>query len=241
MKMEQNSTHNHSELAFVNQLARDVGVGSLPFPTAEVLQPDTGERFFSEYLTTVKPAMGKYDENDMCLCRVCIANSTPSRLQSNPPPQQQDNNIVATTNVACCAGKTMPTNNVRDLNRLQQQKQQQQQQQQQAGMAHRQPSPPLLINGMSFSQLPSLIPFPTVMRQPFLSFQPHQQQIPTYYYTPDACCAKYRTWLMKRSGRPPHDAHCHVKRNRQQQQQQQQQETDMRVSAHYFQGKAWEI
>ena len=37
---------NHSELSYINELARKAGVHTKPFPNAEVLPADNGERFF---------------------------------------------------------------------------------------------------------------------------------------------------------------------------------------------------
>jgi len=63
---------NHSELWYINNLAAAVGC-THPSPHAEVLQPDNGERFFSEYMTVTTPTLknvghGRWGE---CLCRLC--------------------------------------------------------------------------------------------------------------------------------------------------------------------------
>ena len=68
---------NHSELSFVNQLAADVGC-RVPFPYAEVLPEDNGERFFSEHMSIVIPSLsgvrrGEYGE---CMCALCKRTST---------------------------------------------------------------------------------------------------------------------------------------------------------------------
>jgi hypothetical protein len=62
---------NHTELNYINQLAEKVGVSSVPFPEAEALPPDNGERFFSEYLSWLNKHKPKTDADDLCLCMVC--------------------------------------------------------------------------------------------------------------------------------------------------------------------------
>lgn len=66
---------NHSELCHINGVAADVNC-QVPFPEAETLPPDNGERFFSEYLTLVKPLFQKYNEFDECLCETCTMTTT---------------------------------------------------------------------------------------------------------------------------------------------------------------------
>jgi len=64
---------NHSELACVNQIAIQAGAkqSSLPFQSLEPLQPDNGERFFSECLDWLKEAKPRNDELGRCLCSHC--------------------------------------------------------------------------------------------------------------------------------------------------------------------------
>ena len=45
---------NHSELWHINLMATDIGI-DMPFPMAEKLPLDNGERFFSEYMKLVEP------------------------------------------------------------------------------------------------------------------------------------------------------------------------------------------
>jgi len=74
---------NHAELCHINKIAADVNCG-LPFPNAETLPVDNGERFFSEHLKSVKPLSMKYNNMDECLCASCaititdIANCEPT-------------------------------------------------------------------------------------------------------------------------------------------------------------------
>lgn len=62
---------NHTELQHINRLANAAGVTQVPFDNTETLQPDNGERFFSEYLSWMKDTKSKTDLNDMCLCTSC--------------------------------------------------------------------------------------------------------------------------------------------------------------------------
>ena len=62
--------YNHSELMYVNGLAEKSNM-KIPFPTAERLGKDTGERFFSEYMTMVRPGKAVYCKIGHCLCDVC--------------------------------------------------------------------------------------------------------------------------------------------------------------------------
>jgi hypothetical protein len=81
---------NHSGLWYVNGLAASVGA-PIPFPTAERLPEDNGERFFSEYLTTQLPALKTFDVNNCCLCQLCH----PSILTvSRVPPQLESPNTL---------------------------------------------------------------------------------------------------------------------------------------------------
>ena len=71
---------NHSELSYVNQLAADVHpLVAIPFPNAEPLPDDNGERFFSEYLTITKPRSLKYNEHDICICEQCCQQLSPTK------------------------------------------------------------------------------------------------------------------------------------------------------------------
>jgi len=65
------SYFNHSELAYINSIAKDAGVEEPPFSNVEVLPKDMGKGFFSEYLCVVDPINQPYNENDMCLCTDC--------------------------------------------------------------------------------------------------------------------------------------------------------------------------
>ena len=94
------SYYNHSQLAHINSLAKDAGVNAIPFPDAEPLCADTGERFFSEYITWMNKEKPRQDENDFCLCKECksspVAAIVPAAAAAAaaaaapaPPPRQE--------------------------------------------------------------------------------------------------------------------------------------------------------
>ena len=91
------SYYNHSELQYLNRLAKDAGLTNLPFPLAESLPEDSGERFFSEYLASLIAAERNnnrsYDANDFCLCDLCspqaVAATVAQQLLPPPPPPRQ--------------------------------------------------------------------------------------------------------------------------------------------------------
>ena len=76
--------HNHSELAWINKLARDAGASVDPFWWVEKLAADTGERFFSEYLLAIDPLELEYDDKDLCQCIKCRPNP-----QQDPTAESQ--------------------------------------------------------------------------------------------------------------------------------------------------------
>jgi len=71
------SHFNHSELTYINTLAVAAGMKTIPFPTAEKLPADNGERFFSECLSWLKEVKPKNDLDDMCLCFTCTGAQPP--------------------------------------------------------------------------------------------------------------------------------------------------------------------
>jgi len=88
---------NHSELCHVNKIAADVNC-RVPFPEAETLPPDNGERFFSKYLTTVKPLTQKYNDMDECICESCtMATNIADRPASPTVAHHLEGGIADTT------------------------------------------------------------------------------------------------------------------------------------------------
>jgi len=94
--------YNQSELVYVHSLAATLKIG-VPFPDAESLIEDTGERFFSEYLAWLSDANPKQDSNDLCLCEKCTSVGGPAMIQAPvanitvPRPTNVDgpNNVAA--------------------------------------------------------------------------------------------------------------------------------------------------
>ena len=73
---------NQTELAFINKLAQEAGADYVPFVDIEVLPPDNGERFFSEYLQQRKEISTAHPNHllDTCPCATCTGT------RKSPPP-----------------------------------------------------------------------------------------------------------------------------------------------------------
>ena len=92
---------NHSELSYVNRMAITVGC-TPPFPSAEPLPPDNGEKFFSQYMTTLKQIGRKRGEEGKCLCELCEWSTTtgvgmvsPTNIaQQQPQPTTRINRVA---------------------------------------------------------------------------------------------------------------------------------------------------
>lgn len=74
---------NHSELRYINKLAEASGC-QRPFLVVEDLVKDTGEQFFSEYLSWLKATKPKQDKDDLCLCNKCYGNQITEQQQPTP-------------------------------------------------------------------------------------------------------------------------------------------------------------
>jgi len=183
--------YNHSELGYVNNMARAIGL-TPPFPNAEQLPPDNGERFFSEHMACCRPGALNVDSNDHCRCNLCARNPPNAAFISKKTTTPKR---IAQLTVA---GKTAtPGTIVR----------------QQASL----PQPPQLpqhqVNVGQFGDLNCAMfvhPFPMTLGYPCYPYQ----HIPAHYFTPAYCCAKYKAWLSVRVGRPPHDYHCETKNSK---------------------------
>ena len=79
---------NHSELNYINNLARKCGVAenTLPFEWVEKLVDDTGERFFSEYSAWLMATKHGVDDCDLCLCQSCSGKTTRAICVPAPAP-----------------------------------------------------------------------------------------------------------------------------------------------------------
>jgi len=86
---------NHSELWNINLMAKDIGI-AMPFPMAEKLPQDNGERFFSEYMKLVEPMKQRY-VGDQCQCNACAGSiqqqqqptTTTTTTTTTKPKEQQ--------------------------------------------------------------------------------------------------------------------------------------------------------
>jgi len=174
---------NHSELAFVNDLAVKAGV-VIPFAEVEPLIKDNGERFFSEYLSWLRKEKPKQDVDGLCLCSTCTPTGTiPSMINDRVDVQPTPIHIqgsVAPSNVP--ARRQTETETPLPIPTL--------------------TSPPR-IPTVSRPQ-PILLP---ICQQPF-TFWCH----PFFSTTPlwPQCCRKYNEYCSRidRRGRPPHDLRC---------------------------------
>ena len=97
---------NHSELWCINNMAKSLGC-SHPFPHAEMLAPDNGERFFSLHLTEIVPSLAqtKCGEHGNCLCNSCTNTNTttmsnmPNKELTRPVAPTQPTTTPATTTI----------------------------------------------------------------------------------------------------------------------------------------------
>jgi hypothetical protein len=184
------SYFNHSELLYVNGLASKVGLVA-PFPNAEVLPKDNGERFFSEYLTTWLrgPTTKRVGLLGDCLCPKCTSNGCEQVASS------------VTKNITIANTPTTITENNRQL----------------ALPAtitdhstamHASVANPTAVLVQQPMARQSTTMNPLAPRHIIL-----QQHFPLYFVNPmppPPCCGKYHHWLFntRRKGRPPHDSCC---------------------------------
>ena len=72
--------YNHSELGYINDLAKESGYPTIPFEYARELPEDNGERFFSEYWIQERARQAAFQSsplNDRCYCDQCGNNPVP--------------------------------------------------------------------------------------------------------------------------------------------------------------------
>jgi len=196
---------NHSELACINQLANAVGCGH-PFPHAETLPPDNGERFFSECLTITLPSLHnhKHGECGQCLCDLC-----------SKPVVKAVETTTTTTEMTCeCNQQTaivtvtaptpnVPTTNTRiNNNNVSDGGPRQQASQPNNWRCAAAPQTTTATACGTFPPVPPLIPMNYQLAHCHNHFQQQmmQQMMP--------CCNKHAEWLTKRLGRPPHHPLC---------------------------------
>jgi len=90
---------NHSELLYVNGLAKSVGC-NYPFPAAEMLPPENGERFFSQYVTETLPSLKSIKHGPLgeCMCTTCAATTTATATQQEMELNNEANHEVNNSN-----------------------------------------------------------------------------------------------------------------------------------------------
>jgi len=189
---------NHSELWHINKMAAAVGCG-YPFPMAEALPEDNGERFFSEYMTVTMPSLkgisyGKFGE---CLCVLCSqknisivppATTTAAMILDDPHQQQQNKEQQQSTNNNNVNSDIVPR---------------------QKASRPQQPTVWRIANTANTATMP----FVGAPHIPIAPLIPMPYQIPFCYnmiMSPQMmpCCNKYAAWLTTRVGRPPHHPLC---------------------------------
>jgi len=99
---------NHSELKWINTLAISAGVNNVPFPDAEPLSKDNGERFFSEHLLWLKNHKPKCDADDMCLCFACAGTQPPAAETISLPQKNTMREAIGPSNVTTTAPPAAP-------------------------------------------------------------------------------------------------------------------------------------
>jgi len=181
---------NHSELWYVNNMAKSVGC-QYPFPQAEVLVPDNGERFFSQYITITLPSIRSIKPGPCgeCLCSSCMtttsAQAKPWSVNNEPHHESGNNNqepAAVTPTTTINLKKPARTRKTRQPT--------------QCAIAK---SPnyqmPMPAYNQQICYMPQLIPM--------------QYQLPLYYVPQiQPCCGKYAEWMKRRLGRPPHHSLC---------------------------------
>ena len=174
---------NHSELAYLNDLAKQAGldIGQFPFKDVEtLLQQDTGERFFSKYLTWLSKEKPRIDPtSDMCLCSRCGIKDAPLS-----PEKELDVTTVNGEDASQVSVATTPNEPVN-------------------APTTPNPVPPPFNHGL----VPILpMPMPMPIFNPFLWMPPPPS-------CPSFCCEKFRqySYCTGKKGQPPHDCHCITK------------------------------
>jgi len=197
---------NHSELWHVNKMANAAGCCH-PFPHAEILPADNGERFFSEYLTQTLPSLKpslknlKHGEWGQCLCNLCdkaisvASEPTVVDNQNNNQPQQMETPMPATS-PATPINNTITTNNVNSECST---RQQASQPPNWRNAASQQATTTTLAGCGAFAPIAPLIPMAYQLQYCYNNINLHQHA---------PCCGKFAEWLTRRKGRPPHHPLC---------------------------------
>ena len=180
----------------MNRLAKSVGC-CYPFPKAEILPADTGERFFSEYMSTLKNIGKKRGVDGECLCSLCDRPMPQSNnnSQTNVPSQQQQGLTTRGETMTTTTTQQSTTPPTAAKHR---------QQPPNVRHTHAVGAPVVTPQAQQINQLLQIAPQPQPMLLPYWCFPP-------MIMTPaPACCWKYKEWLSRpqRIGRPPHHPLC---------------------------------
>jgi hypothetical protein len=178
---------NHSELAYVNRLATRAGIdeSEVPFQHVETLVEDTGERFFSEYLTWLMAEVPGVDPGtQLCLCNACDGSDTvaaapqPPQQPTNPPPTHAAPNKVPAAAAPPPPQKRAPL--------------------------------PLLPANNNYQHGATALLLPTFLTNPYAYLPAWFTPVHYFGYFNSYCCDRYREYCFKRGvrGRIPHHKKC---------------------------------
>jgi len=185
---------NHSELSYVNEMANDVGC-TMPFPTAEPLPDDNGERFFSQYLKILKQIGDRRGEEGECLCDLCGNGPTAEGMvvppQTNITRQQQQQRMEITNTVMPVEPNQNQTTTPTAAAAVPQQHLAK-------TVTHNRVGAPAANSGLN-----TIAPYPYFVHPWVYCIAP---VIPPF--APAACCTKYKEWLTTQKGRPLHHPLC---------------------------------
>ena len=184
---------NHTELSCVNAMANAVGCGA-PFPHAEPLPSDNGEKFFSQCMTTLKQISKKRGQEGECLCELCDGSGHDFPVAPTPPRMKNTQQQTAVTTVV-----VETTNNQQTIR--------------QPTAAAAPPQQQRLCKTVTHT--------PVGAPAAFASIAPHCHPQQFFFHpmvccyppvmppvAPAPCCTKHREWLTVRKGRPPHHPLC---------------------------------
>jgi len=227
------SFFDHTELHYVNQIALDAGTTQslLPFQKLETLPKDSGERFFSEYLTWMKQAKPKCDINDHCMCSSCykhgeqwatLAAAAAAATATTTTIAEPMRNVPM-PNAPMAPTMTMTPNNAPTHTRLANSDRStansatppppaggQLPQDNTLVRANQLPTQQHNSHAQTLIQPQEFWPFAPAFQMPSA---PPQWMYPAAPYAAPCqpfCCGPYRHWYNSkgRRGRPPHEHHC---------------------------------
>jgi len=212
---------NHSELWFASDMATAVGCCK-PFPCAERLPEDNGERFFSEHMSIVMPSLQGARSGNVgeCMCALCRKTSTKTVAFSSPSPAKTPTTTTTTTtmeveiltdNDKAASTPTTTTQRCQTINNVN------------SAVTRPRASLPWqaanqVTSGARNSASRNLFGARAVAGAPAVAPMPIAPLIPMRFQLPfccncvaqnaGPCCQKRAEWLLMRRGRPPHHPLC---------------------------------